>query len=80
MRQRFFNLWVKKESLLKAIGTGFSTDPRSIDTMEDTYGEWVIKDLSIKGDNCMSSICYKNTFENSIVINKDNSLANIKLI
>ena len=34
--QHFFQLWTRKEALLKTLGTGFATDPRTIDTRPDT--------------------------------------------
>lgn len=47
---RFARLWTRKEALLKAIGTGFLTEPRRLNVGTGTYpalhAEWVVADLS----------------------------------
>lgn len=32
--ERFYDLWVRKEAVLKCVGTGFRVDPRSIDLLD----------------------------------------------
>lgn len=46
--KRFFRLWTCKEALLKAVGTGFLTDPKSIEVSSDFQRDlacqrWVTK-------------------------------------
>ena len=38
-RQTFFELWTKKESLLKCIGEGFHRSAKSVDVSGDIYTE-----------------------------------------
>ncbi|MEO8231772.1 MAG: 4'-phosphopantetheinyl transferase superfamily protein [Ignavibacteriota bacterium] len=68
---RFFKIWTRKESLLKAIGTGLLLDLKQIDILNDqfyfnnyTFANklsnnklWYIKDLAID-DNYSAAIAY----------------------
>jgi len=56
----FYNLWAKKESLIKAIGKGFSIELNTIDVLSDNpiklgSNEWYIYTLKLS-DGCAGAI------------------------
>lgn len=49
---RFFELWTKKESLLKAMGTGFQVDLASINIFEISTPQFYFHQVDIPGYTC----------------------------
>ena len=68
--QRFFRLWVLKESVMKATGMGMNLEPISFDVMPFISGEpiildgrkWYARELFI--DDCRIAVCSDSPIEN----------------
>lgn len=73
----FFEIWTKKESLLKAVGTGFTTMPNNIGIdMVDTDNGITYKDAKYymktkKFENYYISVCAKREFDDIVIVEQD---------
>ena len=63
--QTFYDIWVRKEALMKAMGIGITSGDRycAIDNVyHDQLGEWILHPIEIDTDYA-SCICVKNNLE-----------------
>lgn len=67
--QTFYDIWVRKEALMKAMGIGITSGDRycAIDTVyHDQLGKWILHPIEIHHDYA-SCICVKNTIEKLVI-------------
>ena len=74
----FFNLWTKKESLLKCMGEGFHRSAKSVDVCSDAFEEkgksYFLKTWNFS-DYTVSACSEKNDFPNTIEFIETEELA-----
>ncbi len=67
--ETFYDVWVRKEALMKALGIGITSGDRycAIDDVYDSQtGKWTLHPIEIDGDYA-SCICVKNRMEQLVV-------------
>jgi len=79
----FFSTWVRKESLLKALGTGLSGEPRSYTTRNDSQlgvGRWSAshKGAALTGWTCLD-IVLGPEFRGSLAVSLDSARVSLNL-
>jgi len=79
----FFSTWVRKESLLKALGTGLSGEPRSYTTRNDSQlgiGRWTAsrKGAALTGWTCLD-IVLRPEFRGSLAVSLDSAQVSLNL-
>jgi 4'-phosphopantetheinyl transferase len=80
----FFSTWVRKESLLKALGTGLSGEPRSYTTRNDSQlgvGHWSAshKGAALTGWTCLD-IVLRPEFRGSLAVSLDSAQVSLNLV
>lgn len=80
----FFSTWVRKESLLKALGTGLSREPRSYTTRNDSQlgvGRWSAthKGAALTGWTCLD-IVLRPEFHGSLAVSLDSARVSLNVV
>jgi 4'-phosphopantetheinyl transferase len=79
----FFSTWVRKESLLKALGTGLSGEPRSYTTRSDSQldvGRWTAshQGAALTGWTCLD-VALGPEFRGSLAVSVDRARVSLNL-
>jgi 4'-phosphopantetheinyl transferase len=77
MHSSFFNLWTRKEALLKAIGRGFLVDPREVEVGIEQCGRqvtfdariWTVETLAV-GANAAAAVAIEGEFATAPVMRR----------